>query len=663
MKHSPFRHSIALGTAALVLCAVALPASAAAPAGFKSLFNGKDLTGWKGLAGSPKSRAAMSAEELAAAQAKADQRMRDHWSVVEGALEFDGGGDSLCTSKDYGDFELYVDWKILAGGDSGIYLRGSPQIQIWDPDFENYWRLGAEKGSGAFWNNQRNPRFPQVRADNPVGEWNTFYIKMVGERVTIKLNDQLVVDDVVMENYWEKDKPIYPRGQIELQNHGNKLWFRNVYIRELSATEANDELAAHDSGEFESIFNGRDFTGWMGDLENYQVVDGAIVCRKGKGGNALTEKQYTDFVARLEFQLPPAGNNGVVVRFPGTGRPHLDGLELQVLDSEHAKYTELDPRQYHGSIYGLAPAARGYLRPTGEWNYQQVTLNGSRVIVELNGFTILDANLSKITESKDGPVPAGAKSKTGHFGFAGHNDAVAFRNVSIRELPGDPAQPSGTAIRPEDGPIKLFNGKNLAGFYTWTSDTNYQDPRKVFTVKDGLLTISGDGFGGLTTIDDYRDYHLILEFKWGEKTWGSRKERTRDSGLLIHSYGPDGGRGAGADGRRGPWLPSIEAQIIEGGVGDILVLSGRDPKTGIEYPVSLTAEVTKDRDGETVWKKGGERRSFSSGRINWYGHAVKDFYPLKNGGVARLTLGSNPQRPEMTSIPHRPRVGGKMIEG
>ena len=620
MKQSHLRHWIAIGIAAFLLCAWTPPAFAAAPEGFVAIFNGEDLTGWKGLVANPKTRAEMSPDELAAAQAKADQRMREHWKVADGALVFDGKGDSLCTMQDYGDFELYVDWKILAGGDSGIYLRGSPQVQIWDPDFENYWRLGAEKGSGAFWNNQRNPRFPRVKADNPVGQWNTFHIKMVGERATIKLNNKLIIDDVVMENLWERDKPIYPRGQIELQNHGNTLWFRNIYIREISATETNAHLAARDSGEFESIFNGRDFTGWTGDVENYQVVDGAIVCREGKGGNALTEKQYSDFVARLEFKLPPAGNNGIVVRFPGTGSPHLDGLELQILDSEHPKYAELDARQYHGSVYGLAPAHRGYLRPTGEWNYQEVTLNGSRVLVELNGFTILDANLSKITESKDGPVPAGAKSKTGHFGFAGHSDAVAFRNIAIRELPGEPAQLSGqTAIRPEDGPIKLFNGKNLAGFYTWTSDTNYQDPRKVFTVTDGMLHISGDGFGGLTTNQEYRDYHLIIEFKWGERTWGSRKDRTRDSGLLVHSNGPDGGRGAGSDGRRGPWLPSIEAQIIEGGVGDILVLSGRDPKTGIAYPVSLTAEITKDRDGETVWKKGGERRTFSSGRINWYG--------------------------------------------
>lgn len=203
------------------------------PEGFKSLFNGKDLTGWKGLVGNPKSRAEMSADELAEAQQAADQEMREHWKVVDGVLEFDGKGQSLCTAKDYGDFEMYVDWKILEGGDSGIYLRGCPQVQIWDTKHEAYHKFGAEKGSGALWNNKDHVRFPLAHADNPVGEWNTFYIKMVGEKVTVKLNGELVTDEVVMENLWERDKPIYPTGQIELQNHGNKLWFRNIYLREL----------------------------------------------------------------------------------------------------------------------------------------------------------------------------------------------------------------------------------------------------------------------------------------------------------------------------------------------------------------------------------------------------------------------------------------------
>lgn len=200
------------------------------PEGYVAVFNGKDLTNWKGLVGDPKSRAKMSKEDLAAAQAKADEKMAAHWKVVDGVLVFDGKGDSLCTIKDYGDFEMYVDWKILPKGDSGIYLRGSPQVQIWDVALNNI-------GSGGLYNNQKNPSKPDKTADKPIGEWNTFHIKMVGEKVTIKLNGELVVNNVTLENYWERDKPIYPTGQIELQNHGNTLYFKNVYIKELPAAK------------------------------------------------------------------------------------------------------------------------------------------------------------------------------------------------------------------------------------------------------------------------------------------------------------------------------------------------------------------------------------------------------------------------------------------
>jgi hypothetical protein len=205
----------------------------APPEGFTALFNGKDLTGWRGLVGNPKTRAAMSKEELAKAQEVADQKMRDHWKAEEGILVFDGKGDSLCTAKDYGDFELYCDWKIHEKGDSGIYLRGIPQVQIWDPSDPAQLKNGADKGSGSLWNNQTNPRFPDVLADNPIGEWNTFHIKMVGDKVTIHLNGKKVVNNVTLENYWERDKPAYATGPIELQNHGNKLYFRNIYIKEL----------------------------------------------------------------------------------------------------------------------------------------------------------------------------------------------------------------------------------------------------------------------------------------------------------------------------------------------------------------------------------------------------------------------------------------------
>ena len=177
--------------------------------------------------GSPENRAKMTAEELAKDQAAADKLMNAHWSVQDGVLVFDGKGKSLCTAKDYRDFEMYVDWKIKEKGDSGIYLRNNPQVQIWDPKLGNV-------GSGGLYNNQKNPSKPPVIADNPVGEWNTFRIKMVGEKVWVWLNGVLVVDNVTLENYWDRKQPIFSTGQIELQNHGNTLYFKNVFLREIA---------------------------------------------------------------------------------------------------------------------------------------------------------------------------------------------------------------------------------------------------------------------------------------------------------------------------------------------------------------------------------------------------------------------------------------------
>jgi hypothetical protein len=205
------------------------------PKGFTALFNGKDLSGWKGLLAqpndNPSKRAKLAPEKLAEEQAKADQRMNDHWKAENGEIVFNGKGDSLCTKKDYSDFEMLVDWKIPPRGDSGIYIRGSPQVQIWEPNSPGQFK--PPDGSGGLYNNQTNPRHPLKNADHPVGEWNRFRIIMVGDKVHVFLNGELVVKDTPLENYWEREKPIYSSGQIELQNHGGPLWFKNIYIREL----------------------------------------------------------------------------------------------------------------------------------------------------------------------------------------------------------------------------------------------------------------------------------------------------------------------------------------------------------------------------------------------------------------------------------------------
>ena len=201
---------------------------------FVSLFNGKDLTGWKGLVENPIKRAKMSESELAEAQKKADEIMRRDWTVEDGCLTYVGHGfENICTIKNYKDFEMTCDWKLDPNGkepDAGVYLRGTPQVQIWDIRRTN---VGAQVGSGGLYNNKENESKPLSVQDNKLGEWNTFYIKMVGDKVTVKLNGTVVVDNVTLENYWDRSQPIFPSEQIEMQAHGSKVYFRDIFIREL----------------------------------------------------------------------------------------------------------------------------------------------------------------------------------------------------------------------------------------------------------------------------------------------------------------------------------------------------------------------------------------------------------------------------------------------
>jgi len=196
-------------------------------------------------------------------------------------------------------------------------------------------------------------------------------------------------------------------------------------------------LASRSNEGFKSIFNGSDFTGWAGPINEYEVVDGAIQCRPKKGGTLYTKDEYEDFMARMEFKLPPGGNNGLAIRYPGHGNAAYDGMcELQVLDDNYEKATgqKIDARQAHGSAYGMFAAARGYQRPIGEWNFEEVTVKGPKIKVELNGTVILDCDLSTVKDFMGGGAHPGKDRTKGSFGFAGHNDPVAFRNIQIKPL-------------------------------------------------------------------------------------------------------------------------------------------------------------------------------------------------------------------------------------
>ena len=219
------------------LLASAVPAADnKAPDGFTAVFNGKDLTGWQGNT-DMKQRATLPKPKLDALVVDRTKTALEHWKVQDGAIHCDGkGGVSLVTDKDYGNFELMLDWKIEKNGDSGLYLRGQPQVQIWDSE-NTPGAKGVDKnsGSGGLWNNPAGDKakVPLKKADKPVGEWNTFHITVTGDEVTIKLNGELVVEKAKLLNFWDKGKPVPEKGPVELQFHGDPLWFKNIYIKEL----------------------------------------------------------------------------------------------------------------------------------------------------------------------------------------------------------------------------------------------------------------------------------------------------------------------------------------------------------------------------------------------------------------------------------------------
>lgn len=410
--------------------------------GFVSIFNGKDLTGWKGLVENPIARAKMKPAQLEKAQKKADEQMRRDWKVENGLLVFDGSGfDNLCTEKQYGDFEMYVDWMLDPAGpeaDAGIYLRGTPQVQIWDTARVN---VGAQVGSGGLYNNQTNESKPSKVADNKLGEWNSFYIKMVGDRVTVVLNGEKVVDNVILENYWDRKQAIFPIEQIELQAHGSKVYYRNIYVKELQRVEPYQLSDEEKKEGFKVLFDGTNMHEWTGNTVDYTLEDGCISMNPSKsfGGNLYTKNEYANFIYRFDFQLTPGANNGIGIRTPMEGDAAYVGMEVQVLDCEHPIYKNITPLQHHGSVYGIIPAKADHhkaFKPAGEWNTEEIMADGDHIRVTVNGVVIMEGNIRDAVKNgtPDGKEHPGLFNKKGHIGFLGHGSPVKFRNIRIKEL-------------------------------------------------------------------------------------------------------------------------------------------------------------------------------------------------------------------------------------
>jgi hypothetical protein len=291
------------------------------------------------------------------------------------------------------------------------------------------------------YNNQKNQSKPLVVADNKIGEWNTFHIVMKGDKVTVYLNGVLVTDNVILENYWDRTLPIFSKEQIELQAHGTYVAYRNIYLREIQSDYTTQLSEEEKKQGFISLFDGNNLDHWIGNKTGYVVEEGAIVAHPehGGGGNLYTQDEYADFEFRFEFQLTPGANNGLGIRTPKEGDAAYVGMELQILDNEADIYKNLQPYQYHGSVYGVIPSKRGYHKPTGEWNQQEVIVKGSKVKVILNGAVILDGDINEASKNgtADHREHPGLKNKAGHIGFLGHGDVVRFRNIRVKPIVAD----------------------------------------------------------------------------------------------------------------------------------------------------------------------------------------------------------------------------------
>lgn len=352
------------------------------------LFNGKDLAGW-------------------------DVTNCDV-AVEDGVLVLKDGNGFVRSNLQFGDFVLELDWRARNPDqyDSGIFLRSefpsAKKGRAWPERYQLNLKNGEE-------GNLVGAKEASSRGLVKAGDWNHFKITCRGSKVSLEINSKPA---------WEYDGLKSDKGYIGLQAEvptGGQFEFKNVRLTELG---------------FQPIFNGRDLGGWQGAERGYAVEDGKLVALKTGRGNLYTRDEFTNFVLRFDFKLEPGANNGIALRAPTTGDAAYSGMEIQVLDDTSDQYKNLQPYQYHGSVYGIVPAKRGYLKPVGEWNSQEIALRGRHITVTLNGATIVDANLDEASTPKtiDGREHPGLKRSTGYIGLCGHGARVEFKNLRVKKL-------------------------------------------------------------------------------------------------------------------------------------------------------------------------------------------------------------------------------------
>ena len=336
----------------------------------------------------------------------------------------------------------------------------------------------------------------------------------------------------------------------------------------MATGEGTDPSIDRDKG-FAPLFNGLNLGGWTGDTSGYTVEEGKIVCLEKGPKNLFTDKEYGNFILRFEFKLSPGANNGLGIRAPLEGNAAYAGMELQILDNTADQYKDLKPYQYHGSIYGVVPAKRGYLKPVGQWNFQEVIAHGPRITVKLNGTTIVDGDIAQASRNGtiDGNDHPGLLRESGHIGFLGHGSRVEFRNLRIKELPhlAEPPEVNRLSeIERQEGFKLIFDGLTLQG---WKIHEGLPDGigGKWFVEEGTLVGIQDPpGKGGfLTTLDSYQDFELRLQTKID---WPF------DSGIFLR-VGPQGKShqvtldyrpGGEVGGIYCPWTQGFVAHCTEG---------------------------------------------------------------------------------------------------
>ena len=392
---------------------------------------------WSVVALNPVEKASMKAKKIKKAEAAAAATAAQVWAATETGMAYAGGAAATMGSgKNYENFELMFEWK--GEGKAGLGVRSIPQID-----------LGGEK-SGALSGNVEN-NAPAKLADNAAGEWNTVYVKVLNDRVTVELNGVTTANNVILENVYDRNVPAFVEGQLMLIGEGAPIEFREMYMRELPSTP-RFELSEEEKKEgFEVLFDGTSMHKWTGNTTDYVPVDGTIyvTAQYGGSGNLYTKKEYSDFVFRFEFAFMRKGvNNGVGVRTPMGVDAAYEGMELQILDHDAPIYKNLREYQQHGSVYGIIAAKRVKFPALGEWNTEEIRFEGDNVKVTVNGEVILEGNIREACQGHNVAPDGGKKNpytvdkknhpglfnKKGHIGFLGHGAGVKFRNIRILDL-------------------------------------------------------------------------------------------------------------------------------------------------------------------------------------------------------------------------------------